>query len=124
MAAAAASPARAANPPNHSYTNHRSAHVSGNSRPLCLAALRLQWRALLHLCRRLGLRVGEFYPGLLFQGLGVSAITPGLDVGLPNADQALHCVLHAENLIACRQTGRARLWTRPFHLGIALKKTN
>ena len=42
------------------------------------------------------LRVGELYPGLLFQGLGVSAITPGLDVGLPNADQALHCILHAE----------------------------
>ena len=29
MAAAVASPARAANPLNHSYTNHKSAHVSG-----------------------------------------------------------------------------------------------
>jgi hypothetical protein len=29
MVAAVASPALAANPPNHSYTNHKSAHVSG-----------------------------------------------------------------------------------------------
>ncbi|MGC2408590.1 MAG: hypothetical protein WA441_00880 [Methyloceanibacter sp.] len=60
----------------------------------------------------------ELLIGLLASGptwLGVSAITPGLDVGLPNADQALHCIVHAEILIACRQTGRARLWTRPFH---------